>query len=102
MLPFPAGWDGTVVERVPVLFLPFEICFLGWERKQPGDRYCVRTVGAASALRARLLCSYVPLRCDRVKTSALTIPVSRRILYQYGKYEFKIVLKKIQYFSKTS
>ena len=43
-LPFPAGWDGTVVESVPVLFLPFEIRFSGWERKQPGDRYCVRTV----------------------------------------------------------
>ena len=43
-LPFPVGWDGTVVESVPVLFLPFEIRFSGWERKQPGDRYCVRTV----------------------------------------------------------
>ena len=43
-LPFPAGWDGTVDESVPVLFLPFEIRFSGWERKQPGDRYCVRTV----------------------------------------------------------
>ena len=41
---FPAGWDGTVVESVPVLLLPFEIRFSGWERKQPGDRYCVRTV----------------------------------------------------------
>ena len=43
-LPFPAGWDGTVGESVPVLFLPVEIRFSGWERKQPGDRYCVRTV----------------------------------------------------------
>ena len=43
-LPFPAGWDGTVDGSVPVLFLPFEIRFSGWERKQPGDRYCVRTV----------------------------------------------------------
>ena len=43
-LPFPVSLDGTVVERVPVLFLPFEIRFSGWERKQPGDRYCVRTV----------------------------------------------------------
>ena len=32
------------VESVPVLFLPFEIRFSGWERKQLGDRYCVRTV----------------------------------------------------------
>ena len=72
--------DGTVVESVPVLFLPFEIRFSGWERKQPGDMYCVRTVGAASALRARLLRSYVPLRRDRVKTRALTIHISRRTL----------------------
>ena len=42
--------------------------------------YCVRTVGAASALRARLLRSYVPLRRDRVKTCALTIHISRRTL----------------------
>ena len=79
-LPFPAGWDGTVVERVPVLCLPVEIRFSGRERKQPGGMYCVRTVGAASALRARLLRSYVPLRRDRVKTCALTIHTSRRIL----------------------
>ena len=26
-LPFPAGWDGTVVESVPVLFLPFKFVF---------------------------------------------------------------------------
>ena len=61
-LPFPAVWDGTVVESVSVLFLPFEIRFSGRERKQPGGMYCVRTVGAASALGARLLRSYVPLR----------------------------------------
>ena len=44
--------------------------------------YCVRTVGAASALRARFLRSYVPLRRDRVKTCALTIHTSRRTLSQ--------------------
>ena len=77
-LPFPAGWDGTVDGSVPVLFLPFEIRFSGWERKQPGDMYCVRTVGAASALRARLLRSYVPLRRDRARARALTIPALRR------------------------
>ena len=42
--------------------------------------YCVRTVGAALALRARLLRSYVPLRCDRVKTCAITIHASQRML----------------------
>ena len=42
--------------------------------------YCVRTVGAASALRARFLRSYVPLRRDRVKTCALTIHISQRTL----------------------
>ena len=56
------GGDGTVGERVPVLFLPVEIRFSGRERKQPGGMYCVRTVEAASALGARLLRSYVPLR----------------------------------------
>ena len=86
-LPFPAGWDGTVVESVPVLCLPVEIRFSGRERKQPGGMYCVRTVGAASALRARLLRSYVPLRRDRVKTCALTIHTSRRTLYQSEKSE---------------
>ena len=47
--------------------------------------YCVRTVGAASALRARLLRSYVPLRRDRVKTCAITIHTSRRTLSQSDK-----------------
>ena len=71
---------GILVEKDPALFLPFEIRFSGRERKQPGGMYCVRTVGAASALRARLLRSYVPLRRDRVKTCALTIHISRRTL----------------------
>ena len=64
---------------------PSEIRFSGWERKQPGGMYCVRTVGAASALRARFLRSYVPLRRDRVKTCALTIHTSRRTLSQSDK-----------------
>ena len=67
------------------MFLPSEIRFSGWERKQPGGMYCVRIVGAASALRARLLRSYVPLRRDRVKTYALTIHTSRRTLSQSDK-----------------
>ena len=49
----PPGRKGIVVEKDPSLILSFEIRFSGWERKQPGDMYCVRTVGAASALRAR-------------------------------------------------
>ena len=44
--------------------------------------YYVRTVGAASVLRAHLLRSYVPLRRDRVKTCAITIHTSRRTLSQ--------------------
>ena len=74
-------------KEVGALFLLFGIRFSGWERKQPGGMYCVRTVGAASALRARLLRSYVPLRRDRVKTCAITIHTSRRTLSQSDKYE---------------
>ena len=65
-------------KEVGALFLLFGIRFSGWERKQPGGMYCVRTVGAASALRARLLRSYVPLRRDRARARALTIPALRR------------------------
>ena len=72
-------------KEVGALFLLFGIRFSGWERKQPGGMYCVRTVGAASALRARLLRSYVPLRRDRVKTCALTIHTSQRTLSQSDK-----------------
>ena len=85
---YKSGRKGIVVEKDPALFLLFEIRFSGWERKQPGGMYCVRTVGAASALRARLLRSYVPLRRDRVKTCALTIHTSRRTLSQSDKSEF--------------
>ena len=79
-------WKSSYKQKeVGALFLLFGIRFSGWERKQPGDMYCVRTVGAASALRARLLRSYVPLRRDRVKTCALTIHTSRRTLSQSDK-----------------
>lgn len=81
-----------LVKKDPALFLPSEIRFSGWERKQSGGMYCVRTVGAASALRARLLRSYVPLRRDRVKTCAITIHTSRRTLSQSDKSEFSLIL----------
>ena len=84
---YKSGRKGIAVEKDPALFLLFEIRFSGWERKQPGGMYCVRTVGAASALRARLLRSYVPLRRDRVKTCALTIHTSRRTFSQSDKSE---------------
>ena len=74
-----------VVDKVSFLTFPSEIRTSNWE-KQPGDMYCVRTVGAAPALRARLLRSYVPLRCDRVKTCAITIHISRRIFYKSTSY----------------
>ena len=80
------GWNRS--QESSGLVFSFEIRFSGWERKQPGGMYCVRTVGAASALRARFLRSYVPLRRDRVKTCALTIHTSRRTLSQSDKYEF--------------
>ena len=67
--------------------LPVCMRIFGLGKKAAGGRYCVRTVGAASALRARLLRSYVPLRCDRMKMCALAIPASRRILYQTEKIE---------------
>ena len=75
-----------------LLFLPVCMRIFGLGKKAAGGRYCVRTVGAASALRARLLRSYVPLRCDRVKTCALTIPASRRILCQSEKSKFSFLL----------
>ena len=58
------------------------------ERKQPGGMYYVRTVGAASVLRAHLLHSYVPLRRDRVKTCAITIHTSRGLFLSQMNPEF--------------
>ncbi len=85
------NWNKTcrkkriVVDKVSFLTFPSEIRTSNWE-KQPGDMYCVRTVGAAPALRTRLLRSYVPLRCDRVKTCVITIHISRRIFYKSTSY----------------
>ena len=61
-LSFPVSRDGTVVGRVPVLFLPFEIRFSGLEKKAAGRQVLCTHRRVTPALGARLLRSYVPLR----------------------------------------